>query len=339
MARKNFLPVIGRTILSGAIAFLILTAFCYLYYNIPVHYENPSGSTDYKWEANAFYSRGTEGFAWGRTNNDGFTNMFDYDEDTRIDVLVMGSSHMEAHQVAQNESTASRLNALLTEDTVYNIGVSGHHLLNCAGNLDAAIKAYQPSKYVIIETDSVLFSDEELSRAIDGTTAEIPSHTGGIVGLLQKNPYLRLIYGQIDNFLRARGNDDEDTEEAVLTSAVSADKENNENLLNALLRKMSLSAGDRGVQIIIVYHPGTKVEADGSLRLTGGERVRFQFQELCETNGIIFMDMSARFAAEYAERYVLPYGFSNSSVGSGHLNKYGHAMIADELYKLIQEAA
>ena len=25
----------------------------------------------------------------------------------------------------------------------------------------------------------------------------------------------------------------------------------------------------------------------------------------------------------------------NSTVGSGHLNKYGHEMIADELYKII----
>ena len=331
------MPMVGRIVLSGLIAFLILTAFCYFYYNIPVHCDNLDGSTDYKWEANAFYSRGTEGFAWGKTNNDGFANMFDYDEDTKIDILVMGSSHMEAYQVDMNESTASMLNALLADDVVYNIGVSGHNFLTCVGNLDAAIESYQPSKYVIIETNSISFSDDALSRAIDGTTAEIPSHTGGIVGFLQKNPYLRLMYKQIEHFIGTRRNGDDDAEENDRTSPSSVDKENNEKLLNAVLQKMSLSAKDHGLQIIIVYHPGTKVESNGSLRLTDDENTIFQFQRLCKANDIIFMDMSARFATEYAKSYVLPYGFSNSSVGSGHLNKYGHAMIADELYKLIQE--
>ena len=339
MGHTNIFLIIGKIILSGVIAFFILTGFCYFYYNIPVHYENPDGSTDYKWEANVFYSRGTEGFAWGKTNNDGFTNMFDYDENNEIDILVMGSSHMEAYQVPMNESTASRLNALLAEDRVYNIGVSGHSFLICVDNLDAALEAYHPSKYVIIETGSISFSEEALSRALDGTTAEIPSHTGGIIGFLQKNQYLRLMYKQIEHFLGAKENDDNDTEESTQTTVKNVENVNNEQLLNAVLQKMSVSANNNGLRIIIVYHPGTEVESDGTLRMTGTESTIIQFQKLCEANGIIFMDMSARFATEYKENYVLPYGFSNSPVGSGHLNRYGHAMIADELYRLISEVA
>ena len=46
--------------------------------------------------------------------------------------------------------------------------------------------------------------------------------------------------------------------------------------------------------------------------------------------------MSDRFLKEFNEGYILPYGFVNSTVGSGHLNRYGHAMIADEIYKRIE---
>ena len=40
---------------------------------------------------------------------------------------------------------------------------------------------------------------------------------------------------------------------------------------------------------------------------------------------------------EYNQNYILPHGFINSSIGNGHLNKYGHKMLAEELYKIIEE--
>lgn len=61
------------------------------------------------------------------------------------------------------------------------------------------------------------------------------------------------------------------------------------------------------------------------------------FADLCAENDIIFLDMSKRFEKEYKEHYAVPYGFSNTSVGEGHLNKSGHAMMANEIYRLIKE--
>jgi hypothetical protein len=37
----------------------------------------------------------------------------------------------------------------------------------------------------------------------------------------------------------------------------------------------------------------------------------------------------------YNSTYHLPRGFSNTAPGEGHTNKYGHACIAQELYKHI----
>lgn len=336
MSFRRFFTGIGKFLLAGVLAFIVLTAFSYLYYNIPVHYEAADGATDYKWEPKVFYSRGTEGFAWGRTNNDGYANMFDYNEETEIDVLIMGSSHMEAFQVGMNESTAGRLSEMLADDTVYNIGVSGHTFLNCIGNLEAAIKKYQPEKYVIIETQRISFSDDELMQAVNGTIAELPSHATGLVGLLQKNPYMRLVYKQARPLLTRVAQDDETSENIDSALTEKSYTKNNEQLLNKVLQKINKSVKNGGAQLIIVFHPGTKIEADGTLLLTGDENSQ-RFQELCESNGIIFLDMGSEFMAEYTENHVLPYGFSNSSVGKGHLNKYGHAMVADELYKLISE--
>lgn len=51
---------IRNIIIAGLISFLILNAFSFFYYNTPPRIEDESGSVDYKWPANTFYSRGTE---------------------------------------------------------------------------------------------------------------------------------------------------------------------------------------------------------------------------------------------------------------------------------------
>lgn len=38
----------------------------------------------------------------------------------------------------------------------------------------------------------------------------------------------------------------------------------------------------------------------------------------------------------YEENHV-PHGFSTGQIGVGHINKYGHAVIAESLYRYINE--
>ena len=322
------LKAVGRISVSGVLAFLFLTLFCFFYYNVPAHEESSDGSSDYKWEANAFYSRGTEGFAWGKTNNDGYLNAFDYSKETPLDILIMGSSHMEGFQVTLKESTAGRLNAMFGRNSAYNIGISGHGFLTCVGNLEAALKKYRPSKYVVMEVGNLSFSEEALIGAINGETKEIASHTGGILGLLQRNQYLRI---QMKNY-RSRSAGDAVEEDASAIPGV-----NDERLLDELLAKASRTVKDADADLIIFYHPPTAVNQDGDIFFPDNLALSEQFARCCENNGIRFLDMRERFQSEYESRYVLPHGFSNTTVGAGHLNKYGHNMIAEELYRMIWE--
>lgn len=300
---------------------------------MPVRVPNEDGSTDYKWGANLFYSRATEGFAWGKTNNEGFMNMFDYDDNMKIDILIMGSSHMEAYQVDMSQSTASQLNTLLENETVYNIGISEHTFLTCVNNLRAAINKYHPKEYVIIETSRIVFSDEEIALAINEEFAELPSYFGGIIGLLQKNPYLRLIDHQRRTYKNLR---ERDVEQANSPEAfVESDSTVNKNLLSDLFQKMSLLAEEHSVKVIIAFHPSISIASDGAINVIDDQNAISKFKQSCDDSGILFLDMSNRFNEEYKNAYVLPYGFSNTPIASGHLNKYGHAMMADELYKLI----
>ncbi len=332
MRKGKITSQIGRVILAGIFAFLILSAFCLFYYNVPIHHANPDGSTDYKWKANDFYARGTEGFAMGRTNNEGFLDAIDCEAGMPIDVLLMGSSQIEGFNVAMEDTVAARMNDQLEHKTVYSIGMSEHVFETCCCNLEAALERYRPA-CVVMETAGCLFPDEMLSVMAEGSRAELSSRADGIIGLLQKSDYLRLLYAQKEKYQKAQASG----QEIDLPDSSGDDAQNDDILLAQLLQKLSDTAAAHGARLIILYHPGTEVQADGSLRLTGSRKAKEQFRAACAEAGIDFLDMSERFLAEYESAHVLPYGFSNTPVGSGHLNRQGHAMIADELCRLLAE--
>lgn len=339
---KTTLKALGKITISGIIAFMILTLFCYFYYSVSSYVINSDGVTNYNREADSYYFWGIEGFGWGKTNNEGFNNMFDYEDNMKIDVLIMGSSHMEALEVYMGESSASRLNSLLENEVVYNIGFRSHDFLICADNLKVALKKYQPTQYVIIETPVVSFSDEEIALVLNDEVPEIVINrrAKGIVAkmfdLLRKSSYFRLIEAQKDAFFRnlqSDGKADIEDPEILTKSDVAA----HDKLLSDLLCKMSASAEEYGAKLIIAYHPSVSIASDGALNLNADQDAITRFKQSCDVNGILFLDMSNRFKEEYESTYILPYGFPNTPVGSGHLNKYGHAMMADELHKLILE--
>ena len=326
---KPFFKWLLKAFVSGILACVILTLFCVFYYNLPVHSSTADGATDYSWEKNKFYSRGTEGFAWGRTNNEGYINSYDYEEGMDIDVLIMGSSHMEGYNVAMEETTASQLDIMLEDGLVYNIGVAGHSFLTCANNLDAALEKYTPKKYVVIETSTLSFSEASLEKAIDGETEELSSHSSGIIGILQKNQLLRLLYSQFSNWSENAEQTKANTSQQNQTSS------DYEQLYLTLLSKLSQTAKDHDVELIILYQPRVEIDADTGLAVEKNTETIQKFASYCEETDIVFVDMTQRFSANYNENHILPHGFTNTSVGQGHLNKYGHRMIAEELFKVV----
>ena len=328
---KKFLSWVLKAFVAGCIAFALLCAFCLLWYNIPIHSDNPSGATEYVWESHKFYSKATEGFALGRTNNEGFNNIKDYNEGDSIDILLMGSSHTEGFNVAQDENSGAVINQLFEgEKYCYNIGTAGHTLLYCISNLPAALDRYQPEEYLIIETFSVDFGEKELMSVVDNTIAPIPSHNGGIVGLMQKLPYLRLFYTQ---HFKGGGQAFGDTQESKPAEA----EDNYLPALEQMLDIVAAECAEHQVQPIIVYNNSLLLREDGSAYTDTNTEKLENFRSICEDKGIVFIDICPRFLEVYDSEHKLPYGFSNTSPGGGHINKVGHRIFAEEVFKTIRE--
>lgn len=328
---KKIILWLLKVVFGGLIAFVGLTIFCFIYYNVPMSQEAIGGATDYSWEHGKFYSRATEGFAYGKTNNEGYMNSMDYTDDQEIDILVMGSSHMEAYQVLLHESTAAQLGSLLPNDNVYNIGVSNHNFLVCADNFSEAIAKYKPTRYVVLEVSDLSFTEEQLTYAINETVPETLMDSGGIMDMLLRNQFLRLSYIQVKNF--AEKSKISDTSEKKPTTYV----ERNLELYDELLLKLSDTISKNDAKLIIFYHSNLDIDNKGRAFYSGDTELISGFADLCEKNNIIFLNMTDRFIRHYDKTHILPHGFGNTSVGKGHLNKYGHKMIAQALYELIKE--
>lgn len=200
MKRRRRLEVLLKNVIkvfaAGILAVIMLSLFCIGYLNTGVHINNRSGATDYKWERNQFKSTMVEGFAWMKMDEQGFNNDFPVKGD--VDILLMGSSHMEAINVAPDKNTGYILNEILPEYYTYNIGTSGHNIYICANNIHAAVNEYDPDEYVIIETDRIDLDIGEMQSVVSRNYPHIKSYDSGLLFMIQKYfPLVKNVYKQL----------------------------------------------------------------------------------------------------------------------------------------------
>ena len=105
---KELLKIISAGIVSVAIVCGLLC-----FYDIkPIHKENPKRNTDYVCPPNSIWVKATEGIAFGKNDANGFNNKSVVDNP---DIIVLGSSHMEAVNVMQDKNTAYLLSKKLIQ--------------------------------------------------------------------------------------------------------------------------------------------------------------------------------------------------------------------------------
>lgn len=316
--------ILFKFLVSVVITFLVASGISILYYNIPIHMVCNDNATDYIWERNTSYIDVTEGFSYGKTNNEGYFNIDNY-TGQRIDVLIMGSSHMQGMSVIPEDNIANKLKEA-TDLTVYNIGTTGHNIKVCISNLEAALNKYNPG-IVVIETDRIILTDDEIKNTLNKNIDELSSIEGGVIGFLQRNPFIRWSYTQIQSFINnSKVNDNDNKNDSYF----------NYELTNTLIEYIRDIADKCKTKVIIMYHPSVSIEEDGSLNTTNDFYVSNSFEEMCNNNGIYFLNMNDRYLSEYKKDYTVPTGFINTGVATGHINEYGHKMMAEELTRLIQ---
>ena len=173
------------------------------------------------------------------------------------------------------------------------------------------------------------FSEDAVEQVIDGTRPRsAPAASSGLLFQLKKLPFLIELYGKLQEIKLPASDEAPDNVPETDSSAAYIER------ISPLLKKMTDDAA--GIPVIIFYHEAFELNSDGSAYFSFPEK-KDAFAALCAQYGITFVDMTDTFLQAYEQEHILPYGFANTHVEQGHLNQYGHRMIAEKLYDVLCE--
>ena len=314
---KKTVKFILKLAASAIISAAVLCTVCYFYYNLPVHFTNEKGYTDYLWEADKQYYKCTEGYGSGKTNNEGLLNAVDY-TGQKFDVLLVGSSQFEGQCVKQSETIASYYNEMSDGSFAYSMGVSGHDFCRCVQNLDKALERYQPKECTVLEISNLLLKEEDMDGALNGEIAKLNSVENKYIVMLEKIPLLRHLYNQMDNVLHKN----------VSSGASEQEEPLNTEKLEALIQYVSSLKDKYGTRIVIVYHQTPELVDETQ------KAYEQEWSLLCSKYGIEWLNVLEDFESS-AENGVYCYGFINTLPQKGHLNKNGNKIIAERLCEAV----
>ena len=331
---KKILKFLG----AGIVAFGILCGLSSLYYLEPMHQPSKLKNTDFVWPAHAPWIQMLEGISWGRFDGWGFNNP---EVISQPDVVVLGSSHMEAKYVRQDQLLSCQLEKLLGDGTtVYNMGISGCHLPQTLQYLPQTLEAFSAAPgLLLIETHDLTLSQEQIDQILSGEVPSIFENASPLKQKIMGLPYLRLLaYQKNVGLLNVLNPPRKPEDPGVFTppgEPLSPDSPEGKRY-DPLFSWLKQLQDSYGVEILFFYQPTEELQKDGSVFYPQDPMVRV-FAEKCRENGMGFLNLTDEFEKIYHRDHLLPHGFTTGKIGTGHLNAVGHQAIAHAVFDWIQK--
>lgn len=332
---KKTIGCIFKVVLSGIVALCILSAFSLIYYNSPPTIPQPELITKNRFVPNRVWSTMGEGFGYGITDNLGYNNVY-YKNCTEPDVVVVGSSHIEAANVPADANCVTVMNKLFAEDGIkdndlkcLNIGRSGSFFDQSASYFEAVAEHFDTAKYIIVETKSLGWTTEQLDGMLNQKYLDHMKDRSLIGEITVAVPYLRLFIKQAGELFPLK------PVEEPLPLSTDQDADEYASKMNAVIQMMATQARENGKHLIILHHNTFSYEELQNAKSDDDPEQMKVLEESCRNNDVILVDVTDEFVSHYKETHQVAYGFVNSEIGEGHLNKIGHSIIANELYEAI----
>lgn len=328
---------IAEWIVSFIIAFFFVNLFCFAYERPVAWIDRTSGVTSGVRRPNAVLIHGTEGYGMTKLDANGFANVNKLLQEEYV--LVMGSSHTQGKEVGTNKNFTTILNNYLVGSNseklaVYNVASDGNFLPSILKRFSAGIEEFDNAKTVVIEISKTDFLPEALAHASEQIHYNADETASKLFQNMDKKSKIKNVIKEWMPLVSLYKTKLETMSESSLSNGDKMyDTEEYDRVIHSTLELIrSVYEGN----IIVLYHPNVQISRDGKLECVRSETIN-TFQNACEDNNIIFVDTGDAFVKYYNEYSMVPYGFANTTMGSGHLNEVGHKIIADELYKVLKE--
>lgn len=335
-----------KAISAALCSFFLVNSLCMFYYSAPGDLYRNNGTTRSIRKPQSYYVNAAEGFGIIRFDKNGYNNM-----DCELEkpyVLVMGSSHMEATYVNQQQNTSTILNDLLggtgKDLRTYNIAHANNPLPDIIKGFQAGIGEFPDSCAVIMEIYDTTFSISDLQNSLQQTIysadsggAYLSQHLtadqklrSSVIGWL---PYAKYVLKrQLASTNLELGNP------FGLMNTISETQLSFEenDYVTAIDAAFSMIRKEYTNPIIILYHPKVDFCKD-KMMIVRDEGTYDLFKRACEDNEMIFVDTGDAFMEAFEKDFTVPYGFNNTTMGDGHLNADGHRIVAQELYQVLKD--
>lgn len=342
---KNFV----QWMLAAFIAFCVANLLILPYWKAPGWISREAGATSALYHSGTTLVNGYEGYGIANVDSHGYLN-----EDLPLAdsfVLALGCSHTKAIEVAMDERYTSILNDSLAgqDDSnlyVYNLAIDGFYFPDIVKGFDAALAEFPGAESLIIEIPTTDFDLALLTDAVNSRPFE-PSLTGEnlynqqsmkeklkigikeylpILSLYLSKQFTHISLGDGTPFLYVPS-----TSEALQYSVTK------EAYLLALEPALAHLKENYNKEIIIYFHPFVELHENGEMTTDTSVTIEW-FKASCEKYGITFIDATNAFLDAYEKDYTIPYGFSNTTPGTGHLNKEGHRISAQLLLDALKKS-
>ena len=325
------MKIIAKYLFTFICATLVANFFVYFYYSPAVQVPNHDKFTDVKSMPSTHNPHGDEGYGNITIDEYGFNNILGISP-AEAETIFIGSSQTEAQHVASNEHFVYLLNQERPETKVYNMGVSASTFQSTFYRIPYLVTACPNAKTLVFEINNMPSPDdlEKVKNIMDSGNIQekdISWKAGNtFLTTAGKIPLVRLLWRQFDHYRRGKKPKNQ--------QKGNFDKDKYLALLEDILAKGKAQAGD--VNIMIFYLAKLDLCQDASVEIAAGNNESELFKQACDKNGIVYMDMGSYFQEAYDSQHVLPYGFLNSPIGTGHLNIYGHRIIAKAFSDIIR---
>lgn len=338
--KKSLLIQLVQWICALLLGMVIVSAVGFFYYRPVGWLEREKNATSAVWEPNTVMVNFLEGGGITRVDSRGYTNPWGKELDEEL-VLCIGASYVQSKEVMESKKYTYLLNEMLTSENklkVYNLSRDAYMYPEIVAGFSAAIQEFPQTKVAVIDISNTDYSIEELEESLvqreyseeqtgDKLYESLTSAEKIKVKIKDYFPVISILKHQISQMQGKKAAVGNKTAE----DTVKVSKEQYAEALDATMKQMREAFSG---EIIILYHPSVCLNEDGSMSLNQPEYLEV-FNEVCQQNGIVFADMGEDFLQAYEEKKEVPYGFNNVTIGEGHLNKYGHKLIAERLYELI----
>ncbi len=341
---SHCLKQIMQWLLAAAIAAFICNLLCFSFYDPCQELPRSYGSTTGYLLPDSFGVYGLEGYCVANIDGYGYVNR---DMERALpSYVVAGASHTEGLFIPLGSRYSDILNDRMFDDGklhVINIGKSGNFFSVVLQHFDGILEEFADAKAVIIETDSLAYDTKALydsmiqtgydpGETADSLVSALSPRSRLMIRIKQTLPLARLIHKQYYTYLESRQSA-EGSSDILDPDFWRSEYEGDFPTALDDLMKYLRSRTDK--QIIILYHPAVKLCEDGTM-VTLTNNAEPYYERICKENDIDFIDMTDAFLKSYNEDHIIPYGFNNTTPGDGHINKAAHAMMADELLKVIR---